>query len=176
VSGNRSWDDDGNDGAGIQNGGTLVLYNSTITQNEGTLGGLKTVGPTTLANTIIAGNIARDWDDGGLVPSPDCWGTIRSQGYNLIGDTTSCTITGDTTGNLLNVAPNLGPLQNNGGPTFTHALLPGSPAIDAGNPATPGSTPTACPTSDQRNLSRPRDGNGDGLSRCDIGATERRSS
>ena len=62
--------------------------------------------------------------------------------------------------------PKLGPLQDNGGPTFTHALLQGSPAIDAGNPATPGSGANACPATDQREVARPQG------PRCDIGAFE----
>ena len=62
----------------------------------------------------------------------DIWGTLTSQGYNLIG-ITSFPITGDTTGNILNQNPLLAPLADNGGPTQTHALLPNSPAIDAGD-------------------------------------------
>ncbi|MCZ6768321.1 MAG: hypothetical protein O7D93_03645, partial [Acidobacteria bacterium] len=61
--------------------------------------------------------------------------------------------------------PLLDPLADNGGPTFTHALLPDSPAIDAGDNA-------ACPDTDQRGLSRPIDGNEDGDAICDIGAYE----
>jgi len=55
--------------------------------------------------------------------------------------------------------PLLGPLQNNGGQTQTHALLTGSPAIDAG-------TNTGCPTTDQRGIARPQGAT------CDIGAFE----
>jgi hypothetical protein len=59
----------------------------------------------------------------------------------------------------------LGPLADNGGETLTHALLPGSPAIDTGdNPA--------CLASDQRGISRPQDGNNNGDVFCDIGAFE----
>jgi len=61
--------------------------------------------------------------------------------------------------------PLLGPLQNNGGLTLTHALLPGSPAIDTGSP-------TVCPLFDQRGYNRPLDGNGDGIPICDIGPYE----
>lgn len=61
--------------------------------------------------------------------------------------------------------PLLGPLQDNGGHTLTHALSSGSPAIDAGSPV-------ACPPADQRSFFRPIDGNGDGLASCDIGAFE----
>ena len=67
----------------------------------------------------------------------------------------------------------LSPLQDNGGPTKTHQPLAGSPVIDAANPAAPGSGGTSCPTTDQRGVGRPRDGNGDGTSRCDMGAVER---
>src|SRR5262249_3793692 len=61
---------------------------------------------------------------------------------------------------------NLGPLQDNGGPTFTHALLPGSAALDAANPAAPGGGDPSCEQTDQRNVTRPQG------PRCDIGAFE----
>ncbi|HZP40998.1 MAG TPA: choice-of-anchor Q domain-containing protein, partial [Candidatus Binatia bacterium] len=70
------------------------------------------------------------------------------------------------------IDPMLGPLAANGGPTATHALLTGSPAIDAANPAAPGSGGDACPATDQRGIQRLQDGNGDGIPRCDIGAFE----
>ena len=69
--------------------------------------------------------------------------------------------------------PKLGPLTNNGGPTETRALLHGSPAIDAGNPATPGSGGNACEATDQRGVARPQDGDAGGVATCDIGAFER---
>jgi hypothetical protein len=91
---------------------------------------------------------------------------IVSEGYNLVGNGTGC----PTGGTDQTVAPGsvfttvLGPLQDNGGPTFTHALLSGSPAINAGNPDTPGSGGNSCTARDQRGYSR----NG----RCDVGAFE----
>jgi hypothetical protein len=64
--------------------------------------------------------------------------------------------------------PNLGPLQDNGGPTLTHALLPGSPAIDAAGDC----TAFLDPDEDQRGVTRPLDSDGDGSAACDIGAFE----
>ncbi len=61
--------------------------------------------------------------------------------------------------------PLLGPLQDNGGPTFTHVLQSSSPAIDTGNNI-------PCPATDQRGVPRPRDGDGEFIGICDIGAYE----
>jgi hypothetical protein len=98
----------------------------------------------------------------------DCNGAIVSGGYNLIQSVTGCTITGTTTGNILSQDPKLGLLGDNGGPTLTRALLTGSPAIDAGSPAAPGSGGNACTISDQRGIARPQPASG----RCEIGAME----
>jgi hypothetical protein len=141
--------------------GTVTLSNVTITGNTaGTGGGLhKELGALiSLRNTIIAGNSAAD--------GPDCFNTLTSQDYNLIGDTTDCNLTGPTANTLTGRDPMLGPLQDNGGWTETHALLAGSPAIGAGNPAIPGSVGFPCETTDQRGVGRPQ-----GLV-CDIGAFE----
>jgi len=90
-------------------------------------------------------------------------------GYNLI-QTTNCKVKGVQTGNIIGQDPKLGPLAKNGGPTQTMALLPGSPAIDAGNPAKPGSGKGACEVTDQRGT--PRGATGAGKAVCDIGAFE----
>src|SRR4029077_5702265 len=66
----------------------------------------------------------------------------------------------------------LGPLKFNGGPTQTHALLPGSPAIDAGDPGGCRDSAGAPLQTDQRGFARNVDGNNDGTARCDIGAVE----
>jgi hypothetical protein len=60
-------------------------------------------------------------------------GTITSLGYNIASDNGGDVLTGP--GDQINTNPMLGPLQDNGGPTFTHALLPGSAAINAGDPS-----------------------------------------
>lgn len=177
ISGNSASGGSSNTLAGgIMNmdGGTITLASTTVNgntimnENDGDSPDSRTNvynqnGSVTLRNTIIANTAS---------PIDDCGGTLTSQGYNLIQQPQGCTIAGTTTSNKLNVAPKLGPLADNGGPTLTHALLVGSPAIDAGNPVAVGSTTTACPTTDQRGVARPQDGNADGHTRCDIGAYE----
>jgi hypothetical protein len=99
-------------------------------------------------------------------------GAFASGGHNLIGDGSGSTgfvngVNGDQVGTAANpIDPRLGPLANNGGPTRTHALLAGSPAIDA-------SDNSAAPATDQRGVARSRDGDDDGTSVVDIGAFER---
>lgn len=158
-------------GLSSPDGASVVrLESTTIANNAGTPygGGLYIVGtqPVTLRNTIVAGNTT----SGGY--GPDCGGRIVSEGYNLIQSTANCQIVGDTTGNITGVPARLGALADNGGSTRTRAPLPAdqtnaaSPAIDAGNPAAPGSGGTSCAAIDQRGNVRPV-----GV-RCDIGAVE----
>lgn len=150
---------------------TATITNSTITGNSvADLGGgiFNGGGTVTIHNSIIAGNAAAS---GG----PDCWAPglfpLTSLGHNLLGTISDCFFTPGP-GDLTSPDPLLGPLQNNGGLTFTHALLAGSPAIDAGDPALPGSGGTSCKAIDQRGAPRPVDGNADGDARCDIGSYE----
>lgn len=149
-----------NTGLGIYNWrGKLTISNSTISDNAG---GVAIDGPAhgnTMVNSILAGNASATVQD----CSAYSYWPLTSLGHNLIGNNTGCSFT-PAEGDLVGTAdkpidPKLGPLQNNGGPTSTHALLPGSPAIDAGDDA-------KCPATDQRGVSRPQ---GQG---CDIGAFE----
>jgi uncharacterized repeat protein (TIGR01451 family) len=127
--------DPGQGGAIFNNGGTLTVTNSTLSGNSTTGGGSGAVGggifnssgTTNIRNTIVANNAGAN--------GPDLFGTINSQDYNLIGNTIDSTITGTTTHNIINQSANLGALANNLGPTLTMLPLPGSPAINAGNPA-----------------------------------------
>ncbi len=153
-------DNGAGDGGGIRNDwGSLTLINTTISGNHSSVGGglESQEGINTLENCTIVGNSASHASYGGggiwlwtpntvvnihnsIVANnsatgagPDCAGTINSEDYNLIRNTNGCTITGDTTHNIYGKDPLLGPLADNGGPTMTHALLPGSPAIDHGS-------------------------------------------
>lgn len=174
-------------GGGMYAGGASVtLNNATIASNIADSDGNQTApgdafangggifrfsGTVNIRNSIIADN--SDGSPAGSVQHHDCSGVIASQGYNLIRLTTGCTVQGDTTTNITGQNALLGALGNNGGLTLTRPLIPGSPAIDRGSPSTPGGAdPTACVASDQRGHRRPTDGNGDGTSRCDIGAYE----
>ena len=129
ISGNSA----GTSGGGIYNFPySLNVANSTITGNSAPSGGgiynkRPAVGDSVveISNTILnAGALGENiLNDGGI---------ISSLGYNLSSDDGGGYLTGP--GDQINTDPLLGPLQDNGGPTFTHALLPGSPAIDAGDP------------------------------------------
>jgi uncharacterized repeat protein (TIGR01451 family) len=167
-------------GGGITSGGgsgtTLTITNSTISGNSVSGGsdqggGIYNGGTVNIRSTIIAQNTA-------TTSGPDFQGTLNSQGHNLIGNQSGAMITGDTTGNLPDgTNPLLGPLQNNGGPTQTMALLVGSPALDAGDncvldnscmPALDGPI-----TTDQRGFERQIDGpDADTTATVDIGAFE----
>ena len=144
--------------------GAVTLRNATIALNnapDGSGGGI--FGNVTLNNSVVAGDLGS---------IPDCAGTLTTQGYNLLGNDIGCSgMTHDLNGDQVGTAgvaidPLLGPLQDNGGWVATHALFPGSPALDAGNPAAPAGTGVVCMLADQRNVTRP------GGMRCDIGAYE----
>jgi hypothetical protein len=153
-------------GGGIFNEGhfgsaTVTLTNSTVSGNSAGLAGSSigndaNPGGATLAigNTILnAGASGENFYNNG--------GTFSSLGYNLSNDNADGFLT--STGDQINTDPMLGPLQDNGGPTFTHALLTGSPAIDTGDPNF-----TPPPDYDQRGSAFNRVAHG----RVDIGAFE----
>ena len=159
ISGNSVVDtaDTGYGGGLDLQGGTLTLNNTTITNNtsEGYGGGLviSLPGTASIGNSILGGNNATN------SASKDCYGTLNSLDHNLITNTTGCTITGTTSGNITGEGPLLNPLANNGGPSMTHSLKLNSPALDTADN-------TTCESTDQRGVARPQNGD------CDMGAYE----
>jgi hypothetical protein len=140
-------------GGGIYNsgGGTLTITNSTFSGNSASSGGgVFNIGQFAITNSTLSGNSAvglgggifnnETVEIGNIVLKAgssganisNIGGTVASLGYNLSSDDGGGFLTGP--GDQINTNPLLGPLQDNGGPTFTHELLPGSPAIDAGDP------------------------------------------
>jgi predicted outer membrane repeat protein len=133
--------------AGVANSGALTMANVTITNNRSDsdgsgdtqAGGLTNLaaGTITMTNTIVAGNfrgavgsdVASDISDLGTTGKINVAGSAN----NLIGDAgTAGGFSNGTNGNRVGVAAGLQPLANNGGPTQTHRLLAGSPAVNAG--------------------------------------------
>ena len=151
VSGNTTM----TDGGGIATGaGTLTLVDSTITGNDATssAGGIWiNGGSATLTRTILAGDTSASGQEcsSGTIP-------LTSGGYNLVETPDTCfpPVGTDLTGE----DPSLGPLADNGDPTFTHELMPDSLAIDAAG--------GGCASTDQRGVPRPQG------AACDIGAFE----
>jgi hypothetical protein len=178
VSGNI-----GGVGGGISNaGGMVTVFNSTVSGNTAVQGGgiFLLDGVVTLTNSTVSGNTAAEGsgiyndDVPGTIEiattllNDDCFGAMVSDGSNIESPGNTCGF--DTNkGDQFDVTAeqlNLGPLQDNGGPTMTHALLPGSVAIDKipevdcvdadGQPL----------TTDQRGVARPQG------PACDVGAFE----
>jgi len=126
----------------------ILVSNSTITGNSG--GGIYTdlgapTGGATVVNSTMNDNQVEIWYGGAYIKNTvfkvssgghsivsDGFNTIMSQGYNVSSDDGAGYLNGP--GDQINTDPMLGPLQDNGGPTFTHVLLPGSPAINTGDP------------------------------------------
>src|SRR4029077_7720311 len=144
------------------NNATLTINNSTLSANTGLAGGgIVNLGGggsalVTVTNTTFSGNVTQSFG-GGIANARTSVGdavvdigntifkrgasgqnivnnsgSVISRGYSLSDDDGARYLIGP--GDQINTDPMLGPLQDNGGPTFTHALLPGSPAIDTGDP------------------------------------------
>jgi hypothetical protein len=159
LSDNRA----GGAGGGIYNAGTATVSNSTLSGNSATLfgGGIDNLGMLEVSNSTLSDNSAPNGggiqNGGGATATlkntivakslsgGSCSGIITNGGYNLDSDNTC--FFGTNNNSLSGVDPMLGPLADNGGPTKTHALLAGSPAIDKGN--------SFSATTDQRGLVRP---------------------
>jgi hypothetical protein len=151
------------DGVAFGGSGGAQIDNNTISGNSA--GGKTSAGggiynnvglPVYVQNTIIANNAPQN-----------CAGArLATEGFNLSSDK-SCDFHG--AGDQNGVNPKLGPLQYNGGPTLTMALLPGSPAIDGGNASGCRDWLGRKLTTDQRGMPRPDEDERRG---CDIGAYE----
>ena len=160
ISGNSA----SNEGGGIYNypfGPTMTSEYSTIANNQATGtysrgGGFSNWGQATFESTIVANNTAGNSDYNNGFTEPAQGGVTTSMGYNLCGDN-SCGF--NAFSDLVDTDPLLAPLQDNGGPTFTHALLHGSPAIDHG-------IGQGFPATDQRGVPRWQG------TTCDTGAYE----
>ncbi|MCS6804523.1 MAG: pectinesterase family protein, partial [Blastocatellia bacterium] len=155
LSGNSA-----NTGGGIYNDGQLphrtriTITNSTVADNSALTGaGIANIGELIIKNSIVANDCAFSAAST-LTTLGKNFSTGICFGFDLV-----------TSAQL-----NLGPLQNNGGPTATHALLAGSVAIDAATDCADGGGNTI--TDDQRGVMRPIDGDGDGTPECDVGAYE----
>jgi hypothetical protein len=166
--------------AAMAEGGVATLLNATVTRNSARDGGglFQQSGTVRLKNTIVAQNATAaagggraDGHAAGSFPAgADVRGTFVSLGHNLIGVNAGAAVSfpagnPNANGDLVGTAaapldPRLGPLARNGGPTRNHALLPGSPALDAGDDG-------GAPPTDQRGVSRPQGPH------VDIGAFER---
>jgi N-acetylneuraminic acid mutarotase len=126
ITGNTARDQAG--GGGIDNESAnqafAMVANTTLSDNAG-YAGIIDDGELTIGNTILKAGARPTIIKVGF-------GHVTSGGYNLSSDNADGLLNGP--GDQINTDPLLGPLRDNGGPTLTHALLPGSPGIDAGNP------------------------------------------
>lgn len=135
-------------GGGISAQGSLLLRLTTVTGNTASRDGgsiLVYPLPIELDHAIVANGTPED-----LAPVPGLGGALLTvtANYSLI-EAPQGGVVPVGAHNLIGVDPLLGPLANNGGPTQTHLPLPGSPVIDAGDPAIP-----SPPPADQRGFQR----------------------
>ena len=142
-------------GVGGVSGQNVNISNSIVAANRGTFADLESAESVIVEYSLIGDNRGTDLSEAAL-GSPDIRG-------NLIGGPESGIID-----------PRIAPLKDNGGPTFTHALLPGSPAIDAGNPlATAGGDDVSLHDQRGETFLRVASGHGAAVARIDMGAHER---
>jgi len=170
-------------GGGIYSSGDLSLYHVTLASNTvqavgyGKGAGLYQA-PTGVAHVW---NTLFDWNTFSLNTPPfsqrgDCEGAVTSHDYNFFSTTDNCAVSGTTAHDIYNTPAYSGFLANNGGPTQTVSLPSDSAAVDiipARDCVAPDGLLLVQLTTDQRGQPRPRDGNSDGKSKCDIGAFER---
>jgi hypothetical protein len=185
ISGNAA----GFNGGGVFNyGDRLTITNSTISGNRANQGGGVfnsayyafipgcCPGTVTLNRSLIAGNqaaVGPEIENATTMPL----NSVTANDFNLFGANGDAGVSGFAPGPTdivpgVSLAQILGPLQNNGGPTQTHALVDGSPALDAGDPGGCRDSQGALLSTDQRGFARHVDSNNDGAARCDIGAFE----
>lgn len=148
VSGNQA-----SDGGGLimAGGNAKLLYVTMVGNSADNAGGgiNSTGGAVRIENTLLAGNDAPT--------GPNCATDLVSDGHNLIGSRKDCNVSGETNTNVIASEPDIDVLTVNAAQTFTHPLLPGSPAIGRA---------TCLLTTDQTGGDRPTEGG------CDIGAFE----
>lgn len=172
-------------GAGVAvSSGTMDMANCTISENRalggakpfGTVGrglggGLNSIayypsnGTVTVVNSILFGNFGSTIGGGGVI-ADDCYGPFSSIGHNIVG--TASVVSNLLASDQLGVNPMTGPLQDNGGPTPSYALLATSPAIDAGAPG----ILTVDQRGQPRSVDNPAIPNRFGSDGTDIGAVE----
>jgi CSLREA domain-containing protein len=163
ISGNEAGDNGG--GIHVNSSSAELIFNgATVANNEadanandvGSGGGIfVTAGAAIFYNSILGDNLL----GGGSGGETECDGGIGAV-YTLLEN--DCPGLGS---NNVIADPRIRSLEDNGGPTLTHALRPNSPAIDAGDPSLPGTEASSCIPTDQRGLSRP-------TGECDMGAFE----
>jgi len=176
VSGNRTLGDNAAggfiDGAAMSVSGNITLTNSTIVDNTSqSIGGAAIAiaanpgtGMILATNSVVASTTA----DATALCSKPFDASASSHDFATDASCGSDALVGGTPATAAALA--LAPLADNGGPTWTHALLPGSAAIDTGDNATCAAAPVG--NRDQRGRVRPQDGDGDGHAVCDAGAYE----
>lgn len=179
ISSNTASESGGGIYLGAKDSSILNLNSVTIAHNtvdndangSGDGGGLfALIGSVNMQNTLIGDN----HDRSPTTRHHDCLALrpLNSLGYNLIEHINGCNLTEDRAGDKMGINPVLGSLQDNGGPTKTHALLSGSPAIDGGNPVRCTDENGTLLETDQRGQPRRLDSSNNGVAICDIGAYE----